>query len=58
MRNKITRRAFCSVLLALPFTARAQQAKKVPLIGYLSNTDPASESARVEAIRLCASVAT
>ena len=32
--------------------ARAQQPKKVPRIGYLSNADPASESARAEAIRL------
>jgi putative tryptophan/tyrosine transport system substrate-binding protein len=31
--------------------AQAQQPKKVPRIGYLSNTDPASESARFEAIR-------
>src|SRR4030095_2316420 len=52
MHKKITRRAFCSMLLALPFTARAQEPKKVPRIGYLSNVDPASESARAEAIRL------
>jgi len=32
--------------------ADAQQPKKVPLIGYLSNTDPARESARANAIRL------
>ena len=32
--------------------ATAQQPKKVPRIGYLSNRDPASESARAEAIRL------
>ncbi len=32
--------------------AQAQQPKKVPRIGYLSNIDPASESARAEAIRL------
>ncbi len=52
MHKKITRRAFCSLLLALPFPARAQQPKKVPRIGYLSPVDPASESARAEAIRL------
>ena len=40
------------MLLALPFPARAQQPKKVPRIGYLSATDPASESTRAEAIRL------
>jgi putative ABC transport system substrate-binding protein len=32
--------------------AAAQQPKKVPLIGYLSNTDPARESSRAGAIRL------
>ena len=31
---------------------QAQQPKKVPRIGYLSSGDPASESARAEAIRL------
>jgi putative tryptophan/tyrosine transport system substrate-binding protein len=32
--------------------AEAQQPKKVPRIGYLSNLDPATESVRFEAIRL------
>jgi putative tryptophan/tyrosine transport system substrate-binding protein len=32
--------------------AQAQQPKKVPRIGYLSNSDPVQESARSEAIRL------
>ena len=40
----------CSLLPAVP--ADAQQPKKVPRIGYLSAVDPASESARAEAIRL------
>jgi putative ABC transport system substrate-binding protein len=40
------------MLLALPIPARAQQPKKLPRIGYLSNTDPAGESARANAIRL------
>ncbi len=52
MQTRITRRAFCSMLLALPFPARAQQPKKVPRIGYLSAGDAATESARAEAIRL------
>jgi putative ABC transport system substrate-binding protein len=51
MRKKITRRAFCSMLLALPFPARAQQPKKVWRIGYLSSSDPAAESSRSEPIR-------
>ena len=40
------------VLLAVGVIAEAQQPKKVPRIGYLSPTDPASESTRAEAIRL------
>ena len=52
MHKKITRRAFCSMLLALGFPAQAQQPKKVARIGYLSSGDPASESTRAEAIRL------
>ena len=32
--------------------AEAQQSKKVPRIGYLSSSDPATESTRAEAIRL------
>ncbi|MGZ8533064.1 MAG: ABC transporter substrate-binding protein, partial [Candidatus Binatia bacterium] len=51
MHKKITRRAFCSMLLALPVPARAQQPKKVARLGYLSSSDPATESARAEAIR-------
>jgi putative tryptophan/tyrosine transport system substrate-binding protein len=38
--------------LASVHPAEAQQPKKVPLIGYLSNTDPAGESTRSEAIRV------
>jgi putative tryptophan/tyrosine transport system substrate-binding protein len=52
MHTRITRRAFCSMLLALPFPAWAQQPKKVPRIGYLSSADAARDSARYEAIRL------
>ena len=52
MHKKITRRAFCSMLLALPFPARAQQAKKIWWIGYLASGDTASGSTRAEAIRL------
>ena len=40
------------VLLAVAVIAEAQQPKKVPRIGYLSSLDPATESARAEAIRL------
>src|SRR5262249_7236583 len=38
-------------LLAVAVVAEAQQPKKIPRIGYLGQLDPASESARTEAIR-------
>jgi len=41
-----------AALVAGGAMADAQQPKKVPRIGYLSNVDPALESARAEAIRL------
>ena len=44
--------AACAMLLALCGSAEAQQAGKVPRVGYLSNLDPASESVRFEAIRV------
>ena len=40
------------MLFALCVSAEAQQAKKVPRIGYLSGVDAATESTRSEAIRL------
>jgi putative tryptophan/tyrosine transport system substrate-binding protein len=39
------------MLLALCFSAEAQQPKKVPRIGYLTSSDPATESTRSEGIR-------
>ena len=42
----------CAILLALSYSASAQQPKQVSRIGYLSSSDPARESARAEAIRL------
>ena len=41
-----------TVLLITAFSTEAQQPKKVPRLGYLSSVDPATESARSEAIRL------
>src|SRR5262245_21502034 len=41
-----------AVQLVVGVLAHAQQAKKVPRIGYLSAADPTRESARSEAIRL------
>src|SRR5262245_11976070 len=42
----------CVLVLALGFSVEAQQPKKVPRIGYLSQFDPATESARSEGIGL------
>ena len=39
------------VLLALAVTAEAQQAKKVPRIGYLNAVSPSNRSDRIEALR-------
>jgi len=39
------------MLFALCSSAHAQQPKKVPRIGYLSNTSPSADSARYEAFR-------
>jgi putative ABC transport system substrate-binding protein len=52
MKRKITVLTLSALLFALCFSVEAQQPKKVPRIGYLSNNDSARESARAEAIRL------
>jgi ABC-type uncharacterized transport system substrate-binding protein len=52
MKRKITILTLCAMLFALSYSASAQQPKKVTRIGYLSNTNPARESTRSEAIRL------
>jgi len=44
--------ALCAMLLALCFAAEAQQPNKVRRIGYLSDSNPARESARSTAIGL------
>jgi len=41
-----------ALFFVLSLSAEAQQPKKVPRLGYLSATDPATESARAETIRL------
>lgn len=50
MKKKITVLTLSALLLALSFSASAQQPRKVFRIGYLAN-DPALELARAEAIR-------
>jgi putative tryptophan/tyrosine transport system substrate-binding protein len=52
MTQKILSLALSAMLFALCYSALAQQPKKIHRIGYLSSNDPASESARAEAIRL------
>jgi putative tryptophan/tyrosine transport system substrate-binding protein len=51
MKKKIMILTLCAMLFALSSSAEAQQPKKIPLIGYLSSVDPATESTRSEAIR-------
>ena len=51
MHKKITRRTFCSMLLALPFPAQAQQPTKIPRIGYLIGLSPAGFAVRLDAFR-------
>jgi hypothetical protein len=50
--KKIILLALCFLLLARCSSVDAQQPKKVPRIGYLSSSNPASESPRFEGIRL------
>src|SRR5215813_1020552 len=44
--------ALCAMLFALCQSAKAQQPAKIPRIGYLSNADSATDSARAEGMRL------
>ena len=50
--QKLVGVALCTVLFALCSSAQAQEARKVIRIGYLSTTDVARDSARIETIRL------
>ena len=51
MRKAIFSILLAVVVLAVAIIAEAQQPKKVARVGYLSNSDPARESARAETIR-------
>jgi putative ABC transport system substrate-binding protein len=51
MTKKIILLALCSLLFAPCSAVDAQQPRKVPRIGYLSSSDPATESTRSEPIR-------
>jgi putative ABC transport system substrate-binding protein len=50
--SKVFGYALSAMLFALSFTAEAQQPRKVPRIGYLSNSDPAIASSWAERFRL------
>ena len=52
MNRRTAIQRLATLFLTTASLARAQQPKKVPRIGYLSNSDPATESTRSEAIRL------
>jgi putative ABC transport system substrate-binding protein len=52
MSKRFISLALGAMLLAFCSSAAAQQSKKVPQIGYLTNSDPVTESIRAEAIRL------
>jgi putative ABC transport system substrate-binding protein len=51
-KRKLGSFALCVMLIALGFPVEAQQPKKVLRIGYLSSSDPATDSTRAEGIRL------
>jgi putative tryptophan/tyrosine transport system substrate-binding protein len=51
IKIRVTILTLCAMLFALCSPAEAQQPKKVPRLGYLSNTDAATDT-RAEAIRL------
>jgi len=55
MKKKTLIWLLATFFLATVSLAEAQQPKKVPLIGYLSSVDPATESTRSKAIRLALS---
>ncbi len=52
MNRRTAIRRLTTFILTTASLAQAQQPKKIPRIGYLSQLDPARESARFEAIRL------
>ena len=51
MKKKISRRAFCSMLLALPFASHAQQAGKIFRIGFLDNSTSSGSAGFSDAFR-------
>jgi putative ABC transport system substrate-binding protein len=52
MNRRTAIRRLATIFLTTASLAHAQQPKKIPRIGYLSNGDPASDPTRAEALRL------
>ena len=52
MKTKITVLTLCAMLFAICGSVEAQQTKKLFRIGYLSSTDPGTDSRRSEPIRV------
>src|SRR5262247_4375398 len=52
MKKIITGLTLCSLLFALGLPVKALQPKKIFRLGYLSSTDPATDSRRSEPIRV------
>jgi putative tryptophan/tyrosine transport system substrate-binding protein len=52
MSKKVVGLVIWAVLLALSFPAGAQQAKKIPRIGFLASVSASSDADRIEAFRL------
>jgi putative tryptophan/tyrosine transport system substrate-binding protein len=51
MKRKITAVALSVMLLALSYSASAQQSTKIPRIGFVSNTSPSAVAPRLDAFR-------
>ncbi len=51
MKKKVIGLALGAMLFALSFPVEAQQAQKIPRIGYLTSVSPATDSSRSEAFR-------
>jgi putative ABC transport system substrate-binding protein len=51
MKKKVTFLALCAMFFALSVSAQAQQAGKVPLIGYLDNSTASNIAVRLETFR-------
>src|SRR5438309_3931434 len=49
VRKKITVLTLCAMLFALCFSAEAQQVKKVPRVGYLTQGAPSSSDSSLKA---------